>query len=113
MTPEQAVAFVKAEGIVVESARATVPSLAEAIAREPIRGSWWAHPKAKDIFVCSRAIRTSGDVLVCRLLGGKEPTSIDGCGRPWSAWQRGSTLTDLRLSRKFIPRQANTRSARR
>jgi hypothetical protein len=71
MTPKQANAFVKANGVVLESGRAAVPSLAEAIAGAPIRGSWWAHPKANDIFLCSRAIRESADVLVCRLAGGK------------------------------------------
>ena len=30
-----------------------------------------AHPKANTIFLCSRAIRESADVLVCRLVGGK------------------------------------------
>ena len=29
-------------------------------AREPIRGSWWAHPKGNDIFLWSRAIRERG-----------------------------------------------------
>ena len=71
MTPKQANAFVKANGVVLESGRGAVPSLAEAIAGAPIRGSWWAHPKANDIFLCSRAIRESADVLVCRLAGGK------------------------------------------
>jgi len=71
MTPKQANAFVKANGVVLESGRGAVPSLAEAIAGAPIRGSWWAHPKANDIFLCSRAIRKSADVLVCRLVGGK------------------------------------------
>jgi hypothetical protein len=71
MTPKQANAFVKANGVVLESGRGAVPSLAEAIAGGPIRGSWWAHPKANDIFLCSRAIRKSADVLVCRLAGGK------------------------------------------
>lgn len=71
MTPKQAVAFVAAQGVVLESAQCSVPSLARAVAGEPIRGSYWAHPKANDIFLCSRAIRKSADVLVCRLLGGK------------------------------------------
>ena len=71
MTPKQAIAFVKANGVVLESGRGAVPSLAEAIAGAPIRGSWWAHPKANTIFLCSRAIRESADVLVCRLVGGK------------------------------------------
>ncbi len=71
MTPKQAIAFVKANGVVLESARGPVPNLAEAIAGATIRGSWWAHPKANTIFLCSRAIRESADVLVCRLVGGK------------------------------------------
>jgi hypothetical protein len=71
MTPKQAIAFVKANGVVLESGRGPVPSLAEEIAGAPIRGSWWAHPKANSIFLCSRAIRESADVLVCRLVGGK------------------------------------------
>src|SRR5713226_6753180 len=71
MTPKQAIAFVKANGVVLESGRGAVPNLAEAIAGAPIRGSWWAHAKANTIFLCSRAIRGSADVLVCRLIGGK------------------------------------------
>src|SRR5437899_8203688 len=71
MTPKQAIAFVKANGIVLESGRGPVANLAEAIAGAPIRGSWWEHAKAKTILLCSRAIRESADVLVCRLVGGK------------------------------------------
>jgi hypothetical protein len=71
MTPRQALAFVKKRGIVLESARGAVPSLAETIAGEPLRGSWWGHPKGDAIFVCSRTIRNSNDVLTCRLIDGK------------------------------------------
>ena len=71
MTPRQALAFVEKCGIVLESAHGRVPSLAETIAGEPIRGSWWGHPKGDAIFVCSRAIRRSEDVLTCRLIDGK------------------------------------------
>src|ERR1700682_485401 len=71
MTPKQAIAFVQANGIVLESGRGAVPTLAEAIAGAPIRGTRWAHPKANTIFLCSRAIRKSANVLVCRLVGGK------------------------------------------
>jgi hypothetical protein len=71
MTPKQALAFVKANGVVLESGRGPVPNLAESVAGQPIRGSWWGHPKGKEIFRCSRAVRESADVLVCRLVGGK------------------------------------------
>ena len=71
MNAKQAVAWVKECGIAVESARASVPSLAQVVAGEPLRGSWWAHPKGNEIFRLSRAIRSSPDVLVCRLVDGK------------------------------------------
>ena len=71
MTPRQALAFVAKRGIVLESARGPAPSMAEKIAGEPLRGSWWGHPKGDAIFVCSRAIRNSNDVLTCRLIDGK------------------------------------------
>lgn len=71
MNAKQALAWVKKCGIAVESARAGVPSLAQVVAREPVRGSWWAHPNGNEIFLLSRAIRSSPDVLVCRLVDGK------------------------------------------
>jgi hypothetical protein len=48
-----------------------VPSLAEAIAGGPIRGSWWGHPKGHDIFRASEVIGDSAEVLVCKLVDGK------------------------------------------
>src|SRR5437870_924535 len=71
MKAKQAVAWIKKCGIAVESARAGVPSLAHVVAGEPIRGTWWAHSKGKEIFRLSRVIRRSPDVLVCRLVDGK------------------------------------------
>jgi hypothetical protein len=71
VTPKHAVAFVKLHGIVLESGNGPVPNLAEAVAGERIRGSWWGHPKGRSIFAATRAVRDSPDVLVCKLLGGK------------------------------------------
>jgi len=71
MTPNQAIAFVRKHGVVLESGRGLVPSLAEAVAQEPIKGSWWSHPKSKEIFARTRTVRDHDDVLVCRIAGGK------------------------------------------
>jgi hypothetical protein len=71
MTPREALAFVEANGVVLESGRGPVPTLADLIAGERIRGSWWGHRKASKIFRCSRALRDSKDILVCRLVEGK------------------------------------------
>ncbi|HWP82434.1 MAG TPA: hypothetical protein VNN76_07250 [Bacteroidota bacterium] len=71
MTLRQALAFIRKHGVVLEAAQGPVPSLAEAIAGEPVRGSWWSHPKSHEIFAVTRAIRDSDEVLVCRLIKGK------------------------------------------
>jgi hypothetical protein len=71
MTPKQALAFVERHGVVLQAARGSVPSLAEKIAGEPIRGSWWGHPKGKEIFRLAEAVSESPDVLVCTLVDGK------------------------------------------
>jgi len=68
---KEALAFVERRGIVLQAARGPVPNLAEAIAGGPIRGSWWGHPKGKEIFRAAEAICKSPNVLVCKLIGGK------------------------------------------
>src|SRR5947207_15811467 len=55
----------------LEAARCPVPSLAKAIAGEPIRGSWWGHPKSREIFRAVRAVSESPEVLVCKLINDK------------------------------------------
>ena len=71
MTPRQGLAFVERHGIVLQAARGPVPSLAEAIAGGPIRGSWWGHARGHEIFRVAEAISDSPDVLVCTLVDGK------------------------------------------
>lgn len=71
MTPGQGLAFVKLHGVVLQAAHGPVPSLAEAIAGGPIRGSWWGHPKGQEIFRVAEAVSENPDVLVCKLIGGK------------------------------------------
>ncbi len=71
MTFRQAIAFVRAHGVVLESAKGPVPSLVEKITGAPIRGSWWGHPKGEEIWKVTRRVRDSQDVLVCRLIDGK------------------------------------------
>lgn len=71
MTSKQVLAFVRRHGVVLQAARGPVPSLAEAVAGAPIRGSWWAHPKGHAIFRAAEAASDSPDVLVCKLVEGK------------------------------------------
>ena len=71
VSPKEGLAFVKRHGIVLQAARGPVPSLAEAIAGGPIRGSWWGHPKGHEIFRVTEAVSESPDILVCKLVDGK------------------------------------------
>jgi len=71
MTAAEALAFIEEHGVVLASAKGPVPRLAEAIVNESIKGSWWAHPKSRQIFAVFRAVTDSEDVLVCRLVNGK------------------------------------------
>lgn len=64
-------AFVARHGVVLASAKGLVPNVAEAIAGEPIRGSWWAHAKGHAIFAALNVIGDSPDVLTFRWLGDK------------------------------------------
>jgi hypothetical protein len=71
MTPDQAVSFVRQHGVVLASAKGPAPNLAEAIAGEPIRGSWWAHPRSHAIYAIFQEIQNTPDILVCRVVKGK------------------------------------------
>ena len=71
MTAAEAMAFVRQHGVVLASAKGTVPRLTEVIVDEPIQGSWWAHPKSHHIFAILQAVTDSEDILVCRLVDGK------------------------------------------
>ena len=65
------VSFVAKHGVVLASARGPVPSVAEAVAGEPIVGSWWAHTKGKAIFEALSAIDDSPDIKCFKLVDGK------------------------------------------
>ena len=71
MNRKEALAFVERHGIVLQAARGPPPNLAEAIAGGAISGSWWGHPKGKEIFRAVTTIGASPDVLVCKLVEAK------------------------------------------
>lgn len=50
---------------------AKLPSVADIVAGEPIRGSWWGHPKGHAIFNTAEALEERDDVTVAKLVSGK------------------------------------------
>jgi hypothetical protein len=71
MTPQEAGSFIREHGVVLMSGNGPVPRLVEAIAGEPIKGSWWAHPRSRAIYEVLQAIENSPDILICRLIDAK------------------------------------------
>lgn len=65
------VEWVREHGVVLQSARGPIPSLAEYIADEPIRGSWWGHKSGHEIFAVLTRVLSSPDVIATRLVNGK------------------------------------------
>lgn len=57
--------------MLLQSAKGPVPNLADLVAGEQIRGSWWSHPRSHDIFVAVNEARDSDDVVALRLVRGK------------------------------------------
>ena len=57
--------------MVLQSARGPIPNLAEYVAGEPIRGSWWGHPAGHDIFAVLTHLMESPDLVATRLINGK------------------------------------------
>ena len=71
MDNQEALKFLKTNGIVMASAKGPVPRMSEVIAGEPIKGSWWGHAKGHEIYSVLSFLEDSPDVLVCRLIDGK------------------------------------------
>ena len=59
------------QGMLLASARGPLPNVAEMVAGEPIRGSWWSHPASHAIFNALNSLADSPDVVRLRLVNGK------------------------------------------
>jgi hypothetical protein len=65
------VELLEAEGVLLESAKGPIPNVAELVAGEPIRGSWWGHPASHEIFAAINRLADSPDVARMRLVNHK------------------------------------------
>jgi hypothetical protein len=68
---KETLAWIEDQGVVLQSARGPVPNVAQFIAGEPIRGSWWGHPAGKEIFAILNIVDDSPDVVSTRLINHK------------------------------------------
>src|SRR5262245_16878221 len=70
-TEAEAVALVRKHKVVMLADHDPLPSLVRAVVGEPVRGTWWGHPKGNLIFDLANAIEGSGEALVVKLVAGK------------------------------------------
>src|SRR5260370_42688367 len=68
-------AALKQHGLLLKS-DSKLPSVTTIIARAPVRGSWWAHPQAQEIFRALKKLARHRDVLLVKLIAGKD-TLVD------------------------------------
>src|SRR5437764_15490167 len=68
-TLEELKALMRAERLATLTRKRASPlvSLVEAIAGEPVPGSWWSHPRGGRIYALTNALDDSGEVLVTKL----------------------------------------------
>jgi hypothetical protein len=59
------------EGLLLET-DAELPSLVSTVAGGPVRGSWWGHPLGHTIFATGEALFSHPDVLLAKLVSGKD-----------------------------------------
>jgi hypothetical protein len=71
MPPQKSVGVRERDGVVLQSARGPVPNVAQYIAGEPIRGSWWGHPAGKEIYAMMNILDDSPDIVSTRLINHK------------------------------------------
>lgn len=64
-------AWVEDLGVVLQSARGPVPNVAEFVAGQPIRGSWWGHVAGKEIYEVLRVLDDSPEIVTTRLVNAK------------------------------------------
>ena len=71
-----------------------LPNLCLLVGGERVRGSWWAHPRAQEIFQVYDALEDHPDVLILKLISGKVTyihrtlwPQIVAVGRAREVWQ--------------------------
>ena len=94
-----------------------VPSVASLAAGEPVRGSWWAHPKAHTIWHVLVRLSESRDTIATKLLSGRVTfvhrrlwTPLDCLGSARESWQLAGLPRASRSLLDAVTRQGELRT---
>ena len=108
MTLSRARDLIRKQGMMLEAARGPVPNLADVVASGTRVGSWWSHPRGREIFAITRSVRDVPEILVTKLVKG-HVTYVHR--RLWPALARlAPSLGSVRVARI---REVHTKSGHR
>jgi len=106
----------RANGVLLET-DAQLPSVAGVLAGEPIRGSWWAHARAQEIFVALNQLADHEDVLFTRLISRKVTllhrhlwTDFLSVACPRELWQTRQLSPAAKFLMRMIDEQGSIRT---
>ena len=105
-------------GLLLQHDRA-LPSLTGRVAGEAIRGSWWSHPRAHDIYDVAQWLQHQRDVLLVKLIAAKVTyvhrklwPSLVAVAQSGDAWQVGGLSPSARSLHERIERAGALRTDR-
>lgn len=94
-------------------------SVSSLVAAEPMRGSWWAHPRSHQIFAVLQQLADHKDILTTRLISGKVTfvyrklwPDVVSVGTAREEWQVKGLSPAARLLLKMVDQYSELRSDR-
>lgn len=91
---------------------ANLPSVCALVAGEPVRGSWWGHPRSQEMFNAISDLEDHADVLVTKLVSHKVTylhrslwPALIGVGRAREPWQVGPLSREARQLLREVDRK--------
>jgi hypothetical protein len=98
---------------------AKLPSVAGLVAGEPIRGSWWGHPRGQQIFRLSEKLADHPDVTTAKLVANKVTflhrklwPALVGVGASREPWQLERLSRAARSFLERVEREGSVRTDR-
>ena len=95
-----------------------LPSVATLVAGEPVRGSWWAHPRAHDIHAVAHTLGERSDVIVAKLISRKDTyvhrqlwPAIIAVGAAREAWQLAGLSSMAKRLLDIVSKDGELRTA--
>ena len=103
-----------------------LPSVAALVAGAPVNGSWWSHPKGREIFRVLRELEDDADVAFVKLVAGKVTlvhrrlwSALYAAAASREAWQlenlsaaAKSLLSRVEKEGRLAPGKADSKAAR-